>query len=389
MTKTIGVFFGSRSPEHDVSIITGQLIISGLKKFSYKIIPVYLTKRGEWAINERLDSIKVFTAHSQDYFQQFTNYNLDLKNSQGKLVFKPQTILGKKIVVDVVFPAFHGQNGEDGTFQGVCEMFSVPYVGCDTASSAIAMDKVITKLLYQSANLPTTDFISLVRTDWYERRRDILAQINQLHWPLIVKPARLGSSIGISKTKNQKELEFAVEVALHYDDKVIVEDCIEDLIDITCCLIGNDFPVPSLLQESVFTSGFFSYEEKYLKGGGAQTGRATKSIIIPARLDKNTTKLIQQAAIQVFKLLGCSGIARVDFLYDKKTKKWFVNEVNTLPGTLYHHLWKQSGIGFEELLEKLIKFAEEKYQSKKQITYTFDSSILKTAASTKLSLKSL
>ena len=158
-------------------------------------------------------------------------------------------------------------------------------------------------------------------------------------------------------------------------------------MDVTCCLIGNDDPTPSLLQESVFSSGFFSYEDKYLKGGGAQTGKATQSIIIPARLDKKTTKEIQKAAKKAYKIIGCSGIARVDFLYDKKTKKWYANEINTLPGTLYHHLWKKTGIEFEDLLKKLISFAEEKYQKKKQITYTFNSNILTQASSNKLSLK--
>ena len=225
--------------------------------------------------------------------------------------------------------------------------------------------------------------------EWRVNKKNVIQQIKSLNWPVIIKPARLGSSIGISKAKNQKELEFAIEVALHYDEKVIVEKCITDLMDVTCCLIGNNDPQPSLLQESIFQSEFFSYEDKYLKGGGAQTGKATKSIIIPARLDTKTTKEIQNAAVKAYLILGCSGIARVDFLYDKTTKKWYANEVNTLPGTLYHHLWKKSGVPFGELLKKLIGFAEEKYQKKKQITYTFDSNILTQASSTKLALKGL
>lgn len=384
--KTIGVFFGSRSPEHDVSILTGQLIISGLKKCGYNVIPVYIDKKGKWYSDARLSSIKFFTQNQTDLDKKLEAFNIDFNKSSGKIV-KQSGFLKSNAVFDIAFPAFHGQNGEDGTFQGLCEMLNVPYVGCDVASSALTMDKVLTKMLYKANNIPTVDFIYFNLNEWRINKKNVLEKIKSLGLPVIIKPARLGSSIGISKAKNQKELEFGIEVALHFDEKVIVEKAIENLMDVTCCVIGNEDPVPSLLQESVFESGFFSYEEKYLKGGGAQTGNATQSIIIPARLDKKIAKEIQDAAVSSYKVIGCSGIARVDFLYDKKTKKWYANEVNTLPGTLYHHLWKKSGVPFEELLKKLISFAEEKYQKKKQITYTFNSNILTQASSNKLSLK--
>lgn len=384
--KTIGVFFGSRSPEHDVSILTGQLIISGLKKCGYNVIPVYIDKKGKWYSDARLSSIKFFTQNQTNLDKKLEAFNIDFNKSSGKIV-KQSGFLKSNAVFDIAFPAFHGQNGEDGTFQGLCEMLNVPYVGCDVTSSALTMDKVLTKMLYKANNIPTVDFVYFNLNEWRISKKSILEKIKLLNLPVIIKPARLGSSIGISKAKNQKDLEFGIEVALHFDEKVIVEKAIENLMDVTCCVIGNDDPTPSLLQESVFESGFFSYEDKYLKGGGAQTGNATQSIIIPARLDKKIAKEIQDAAVAAYKILGCSGIARVDFLYDKKVKKWYANEVNTLPGTLYHHLWKKSGVPFEELLKKLIGFAEEKYQKKKQITYTFNSSILTQASSNKLSLK--
>lgn len=386
--KTIGVFFGSRSPEHDVSIITGQLIIAGLKKCGYNVIPVYIDKKGKWYSDARLSSMKFFTQNPTDPDKKLESFNIDFNKSSGKIV-KQSGFLRSNVTFDIAFPAFHGQNGEDGTFQGMCEMLNVPYVGCDVASSALTMDKVLTKMIYKANNIPTVDFTYFNLSEWRINKKSVIQKIKSLNWPVIIKPARLGSSIGISKAKNQKELEFAIEVALHYDEKAIVEKAIENLMDVTCCVIGNDKPIPSLLQESIFESGFFSYEEKYLKGGGAQTGNATQNIIIPAQLDKKTTKEIQDAAVNAYKVIGCSGIGRVDFLYDKKTKKWFANEVNTLPGTLYHHLWKKSGIPFEDLLKKLITYAEEKYQKKKQITYTFNSNILTQASSTKLSLKGI
>lgn len=385
---SIGVFFGSRSPEHDVSIITGQLIISGLKKLGYKVVPIYIDRQGRWLIDERLGNIKFFTdPHAIPQLKDVHKFYLDLEESKEKELFKQKGLLAKKISIDIAFPAFHGQYGEDGTFQGMCEMFDIPYVGCDVTSSAITMDKVITKQLYLAGNIPTVPFLSIFNTDFEKDRIKILSAIQtKISFPAIIKPARLGSSIGISKAKNLKELEFGIEVAFHYDNKVIVEQCIQDLMDVTCCVIGNDEPIPSLLQESVFASDFFSYEDKYIKDGGSQTGKATQNIVIPARLDKKTTDEIRSTAVKVYKLLGCSGISRVDFLYDKKQKKYYANEVNTLPGTLYHHLWKASGVPFEELLKKLIEYALERHEKKKQLTHSFSSSILQKAGSTKLQL---
>ncbi len=386
--QTIGVFFGSRNPEHDVSIITGQLIISGLRKMGYRVVPIYIGRNGRWYSNERLGNLKFFT--DPDQYRTLNDVreltlNLD---SMGKMVFRQKSLLGKKIMIDLAFPAFHGQYGEDGTMQGVFEALNVPYVGCDTTSSAITMDKVLTKMLYVANNIPTTDFIFFAKLEWEKGRDKILNDVlTKLKLPVMVKPARLGSSIGIARAKTQKELEFAIEVAFHYDEKIIVEDYIEDLMDITCAILGNDNPVASLLQESIFNGSMFSYEDKYLNEGGAQLGKATQNIVIPARLDKKTTQEIRDIAIRVFKLFGCSGTSRVDFLYDKRSKKFFANEVNTLPGTLYHHLWNASGVEFEDLLKKLIDLAYERHEKKSKLTSTFESRILKFANSAKLKLK--
>jgi D-alanine-D-alanine ligase len=388
MKKTIGVFFGSRNPEHDVSIITGQLIISGLKKLGYPVVPIYINKEGSWYVGEQFGHLGQFSDPKPTFNKKDTQWVLDLESSVGKLVFQKKGFAGKKLVVDLAFPAFHGQNGEDGTFQGLCELLNVPYVGCDVASSAITMDKVMTKLLYKAAAIPGTDSIFFTKSEWDANKVSIMGNIvKSLHLPVIIKPARLGSSIGISKAKSEKELEFGIEVALHYDEKVIVEVCITDLMDITCCVIGNSAPIPSLVQESVFGDDLFSYEDKYLTDGGAQLGNAKNKIVIPARLDEITTKLVQTIAVKAYKVLGCSGIARVDFLYDKKTKEVYANEVNTLPGTLYHHLWKASGIELPELLTKLIGYAEERYEQKKAYTHIFASDLLKFANSVKLQVK--
>ncbi len=384
----IGVFFGSRSPEHDVSIITGELIISGLKKLGHTVIPVYITKEGKWLIGEGLDSIKVFTDNTVGSLKRVGEYSIDLEKSQGKIVFRKHGLLGKVITVDMAFPAFHGSYGEDGTIQGLFEMFDVPYVGCDVTCSAVTMDKVLTKLCFDSLGFPTPKYSAYSQPEWIARKEEVLKDIiTKLQFPLFIKPARLGSSIGITKVSTHKELEFALDVALHYDTKALIEEGVENLMDITCCVIGNNNPIASLLQESAYTKDFFSYEDKYLNDGGAQLGNATQKLIIPASLDEKTTMAIQDLAVDIYKKMGCSGISRVYFLYNKKTGKYFTTEINTMPGTIYHHLWKESGVELNELLTRLINYAQERQESKKKITLTFESDILKQASSVKLQLK--
>jgi D-alanine-D-alanine ligase len=387
----IGVFFGGKSPEHDVSIITGQLVISELKKMQHNVVPIYLGKNGEWYISQELGTLKFFQDHQKDKkLLEFSKVSLDLEKSQGKMVFQKKGLMAKSIEIDLAFPAFHGSNGEDGTIQGMFELCNLPYVGCDVASSAIAYDKILTKTYYKSTGTATANFMFFSKKDWDKNRTEIIANIkNTLRYPLFVKPPKLGSSIGISKAKDDKELEFAIEVALHYGEKVLVEDGVENLMDITCCVIGNDELEASLIQESVFESELFDFKEKYLVDGGAQLGNATNSLVIPARLDTDTTKNVQELAKEIYSGVGASGIARVDFLYDKVAKKVYANEINPMPGTVYHHLWKASGLELNELLKKLIDFAVERHGEKNKFKYTFDSDMMSFANSVKLKLGKL
>lgn len=387
---TIGIFFGGKNTEHDVSIITGELIISGLKELGHTAVPIYISKEGKWYIDEKMDTIEFFKKiKGKDGVKGVNEANLVMQEGQnGGAIFKTSGLFPKTYKIDVAFPAIHGLYGEDGTIQGLFELLNIPYIGCDVLSSAIAIDKVWTKLIYQRFNFPTTKFVYFQTNDWLSKKDDILKDIKQnLTWPVFIKPSRLGSSIGMTKAHTDDELEFSVEVALHYDTKVLVEESVEDLMDITVAVLGNDEPQASLIQESAYTKDFFSYEDKYLKEGGAQIGNAEKSIIIPATLDEKTTKEIQDMAIEIYKTVGCSGTARVDFLYDKTFKKYYANEINTLPGTLYHHLWKKSGIELKDLLTKLIDLGVERNKKKNKLTYTFESEILNKANSGKMKLK--
>lgn len=387
--ETVGVFFGGKNPEHDVSIITGELIISGLKRLGYPVVPVFIGQDGTWYAGEKLGELRFFSAGDfTEALKGLDELTLDMEASRGKMVLKTKGWSSRTYAIDIAFPALHGRNGEDGTIQGMFEMLGVPYVGCDVASSAVSMDKALTKLMYRAEGIPTSKFQFFSKNEWETEPDKLIGEITQnLSWPLFVKPARLGSSIGIAKVRDEKELRNAVEVALHYDTKVIVEEGVEPMMDVTCSVMGHREPEASLLQESSFDKDFFSYADKYLNDGGAQLGNAKKSIMIPASLDEQATSSIRESAKRIYQLFGCSGIARVDFLYNKKTGECFANELNTMPGTLYHHLWKESGVELGDLITRLLGYAKEKHQENAAMTHTFKSEILNVARSAKLRLK--
>ena len=385
----IGVFFGSKSPEHDVSIITGTFICNSLIHAGYNVVPVYISQDLSWYIGDELKNIEFF---QKNYTQlnKYKGYKINIEKSKGVLILEKEKIFSKQsIEIDLVFPAFHGSYGEDGTFQGLCEFFNVPYVGCDVLQSAIAIDKVTTKLLYQRFNFPTTKFTYFNLDEWIEDSNKILEDISaNLIFPVFVKPARLGSSIGIAKSKNLEELRQNIEVALQYDTKILVEESVENLYDLTVCVKGTiSNPVVSEIQHSMYTQDFFSYEDKYIKSGGSQTGRNQKNIIIPANIDSDIYKEIQTIAIQIFKKFECNGIARIDFLFDTLYQKFYVNEINTLPGTFYHHLWRKSGFDFENVLGELIDISIAKHKTKNNLVYNFKSNILQSSQINKFSNK--
>ncbi|MBL8029712.1 MAG: D-alanine--D-alanine ligase [Candidatus Doudnabacteria bacterium] len=377
----IGVFFGSGSVEHDISIITANLVINGLKSLNHSVTPVYITKQGKWMLGEELGDLKLFSdpAKKVEDQKKYSEYYLDMQESVGKMVFKKKGLMGKSVAIDLAFPAMHGTLGEDGTLQGLFEMFRLPYVGCGVAASAVAMDKALTKIVMQYAGVRTTKFKVLFKNDWEKDSELEKSKVRELVFPVFVKPVHLGSSIGIGKAKDEKELEQKIEVAFFYDHKIVVEEAVENLMDVTCCVIGNNETdtQASNLQESVYTQDMFNFEDKYITDGGSQTGKAQNKMVIPARLNSELTKKIQDTAKVVYKAVECTGIARVDFLVNTKTNEFFANEINPMPGTLYHHLWKASSVELPDLLTNLINFSQEQYKEKQSVNFTFESSVLK------------
>ncbi len=385
---TIGVFFGSRSPEHDISILTAMLVISNLYNVNYNVVPIYITREGEWLTRRDFDTVSTFEDMDSLNANTCTTLILDLHKSKGKMVLKENKTFGKEIVIDVAFPCFHGLNGEDGTIQGWFELLNMPYVGCDVASSSVAMNKVLTKRIMVSGGIPTPKFVEFSKFNYENYREQALSEIKEsLQLPVFVKPPHLGSSIGISMVKNWDELESNIDLALYYDNQVLIEEGVSNMMDVTCCVIGNDDTIASQLQASNYSDGFFSYEDKYLNNGGAQTGEDRQNLIIPAPLSDKITNYITATAKEVYRVLGCSGIARIDFLVNKETNQFYVNEVNTLPGTIYSHLWKESGIPTRELVVKLIGYALDKYKAKQEINTIFVSNVITNVNSIKLGNK--
>jgi len=390
--KTIGVMFGGQSPEHEISIISGELVISELKKKKINVIPIYITKGGRWVINNDIGQLKFFAREISEIKNKLNaglEYLLDINQSVklGKLVLKEKkSLLAKNIVIDTVFPVFHGQNGEDGTIQGLLEFLNIVYIGNGVSASAVTMDKALTLNLIRGEDLPTVKFIVLQKDEKHtidDYSREVFAK---LQTPFFVKPARLGSSIGIAKANNEEELRQAIEVAFSYDHKIVVEEAVENLKDLTCAVRERkDGKLQaSLVQESVFSGDFFNYNDKYIEEGGAQLGKNDKKLVIPADIDKNTAEEIQNLSKKVFKIFDCSGMIRVDFLYDTQQKKIYVGEVNTIPGTLYHHLWEASGVPLGDVIDDLIKVSKMKYESRIKIDSELNMEILNNANSLKL-----
>lgn len=390
LNKIVGVFFGGQSPEHDISIITALLILDGMKKLGIESIPVYITTDGSWCVGQVFRNREFFKdIHAKDLYN-YQRWSIDTRHRGSQLILtrRPHFFAKReRIIFDIVFPAFHGVHGEDGNFQGLCEILGVPYVGCGVESEAIAMHKGLTKNFFESAGVATTRFISFSANDWKRRSGAILRQVGkELKFPLFVKPSHAGSSIGITRICDDSQLRGAIDLAFSFDTDCIIEDGVEEVLDLTCCV--RELPDGGLqaseVQESSFEgSDFFSYEEKYLKGG-AQIGSSTRQIVIPARIPPTVTETIQEYSKRIFHRLGLSGIGRVDFLYNADKNQLYANEINPMPGTLYHHLWKASHVETSTLLLDLLRVAERRYKDNLVKNRYFSSSILSSVSGKKI-----
>jgi D-alanine-D-alanine ligase len=357
----VGVIFGGRSVEHEVSVITAYQVIEVLKgKFS--VAPIYITKDGEWILVRH---------HS------FSDFKASYPKIKGKRVYVvPGKGLGvglfkRLLPLDVVIPLVHGTYGEDGTLQGLLELINIPYIGSGVVGSAICMDKVMAKRLFSSAGLPVLPYLWFKKS---EDRESIIERIErELSYPLFVKPANLGSSIGVNIVRNRDDLEFALDVAFSYDLKVIAEKALEGAKEINCAVLEGIPPVASVCEEPVSWSEFLSFEDKYIFGG-KEKGMKGSGRKIPADIPDQLREKIQGMAISAFSATDCRGVVRVDFLV--KNEDVYINEINTIPGSLSFYLWKAAGIQFSELLDRLILLAKDIFSEKSTLFYKYDSQIL-------------
>lgn len=343
----IAVIFGGRSGEHEVSLVSAASVMKALNPKKYKIIPIGITKTGKWMSGENtLEALKTGKT----------------KKALNKLPAELQNI-------DVAFPVLHGPFGEDGTIQGLLEIADIPYVGCDVLASAIAMDKYISKIIFKAYGLPQVKFLRANRNEIKKELPKIKKLIKkQIGFPCFVKPANLGSSVGISKAKNEKQLVAALNNAASYDSSIIIEKAV-DAREIECAVLGNTHPVASVAGEIIPNREFYDYFSKYVDGKAR--------LVIPAKLSTKKMREVQKLAVQAFRALECRGMGRVDFLMDKKTGKLYLSEVNTIPGftgiSMYPKLWAISGISYPRLIDRLIKLALERHREKKKNKISFDS----------------
>ena len=385
--ETIAVIFGGRSAEHDVSIVTALASIMKPLELTrkYRVEAVYIAKDGTWYWDDQLKDIKLFTSGNiQDFLHKTAPTSVQFDG--GMTLVKASGIAGRKLQkkIDVVFPAMHGTYGEDGALMGLLDMAGVPYVGCGLQAAVVAMDKVLAKEVASANDIPVTRFIAFTKADLEREPNEAIRKITgALGYPLFVKPAHLGSSIGISRVTSDTELRNGLEVAAHYDTRVIVEEGVNNLIEVTLPLIGNDHPQHAMLEQPMTKAeDFFDFETKYMQGGkkggkgkGSAEGAQGYSQI-PAQLPIDLYAKAEKVGIDVYKALGCSGIARIDMLIDSKTSNVYFNEVNPLPGGLYAHNWNEAGMSNVELVQKLVAFAKERHAQRQALTTTFSTNYL-------------
>ncbi len=379
MTTKVAVLFGGKSVEHEVSIISAIQAIMSMDREKYEIIPVYITKDGDMYTGEKTGDIEAYK-NIPELLKKSQRVIFINENGQVSMMPYPMKKFGKNnaIAVDVAFPIVHGTNEEDGTLQGYLKTVGLPFVGCDVTASALGMDKYLMKAVLKDNGVPVLDCILFRSCDY----RDVAAMIDRVEkkfgYPVIVKPVNLGSSVGISVAKNKTELEKSIDDAYTYATRILVEPAIMNLREINCAVLGDENEAEaSECEEPLHSDEILGYEDKYLNNAkGGSKGMASVSRKIPAELSQDKRKEVRDMAVKAFQCLGCSGVSRIDFMIDRDTDKLYLNEINTIPGSLAFYLWEPVGVKYTQLLDRMIQLAMKREREEKSLTYTFDTNIL-------------
>lgn len=379
MKMKIGVIFGGETVEHEISIISAVSTMTAIDKDKYDIIPIYISKEKEWYTGGLLKDIENY--QDLDILKKYA-IPVVLYNKKGS--FYLQSKKGFKRIItelDLVFPIVHGVNVEDGTIQGCLELVGIPYIGGDLYAGAVGQDKVFMKQIFEVAKIPMTKYLWFFDSDYKQNKDKVITDIKKLAFPLIVKPAKLGSSIGINKVSKESDLEDALEDTFRYDTKIVIEEVVPNLREVNCSVLGNyEYQEASEIEEIISAESFFSYEEKYIRSGKAGqlkgNGKGSANRIIPAKLDDKMKDEVLSLSKKVFRVLNSAGVCRIDFLIDDKTKKIYVNEINTIPGLLSYYLWESVGKNFTTLIDDLIALAIKRYKKRNKLIFSFDTNIL-------------
>ena len=378
MKTTIGVFFGGRSTEHEISVISASQAMHAINAEKYEVVPIYISKQGKWYTGKALLDIQNYR-NIPELLAKVDEVYMEPSFGDYNLYKKKRNLFGSNVIkhLDVIIPVLHGSNGEDGIFEGLLETIGIPYAGCNTLSSANGMDKITMKMILKSCGIPVVNFVWFSDKEWYTRRKEIINQIEkEIGYPVIVKPANLGSSVGIGRACNREELIDKIDGAEIYTTRIIVEDMVEDLQEINCSVLGDcDENQASVLEEPIKSGEILSYEDKYVGGSKGAKGMQASQKRIPADLPENETKRIQFLARETFRVLSCHGVSRVDMIIDRKTRDIYVNEINTIPGSLSFYLWEATGISFEQLMDKLVELAIKRKREQGLKTVSYDHNI--------------
>lgn len=381
MKTNVGVFFGGRSVEHEISVISALQAINAFDSDKYNIIPIYITKKGRWYTGDALlemnnyKDMNALTEKVTEVFMrpEYGDYNLYSAKASG-LFSKKAPVVAE---LHVVIPVLHGTNGEDGIFEGLLETIGIPFAGCNTLSSANGMDKITMKMILRECGVPVVDYVWFTDKEWGRDRDAIVKRVeDKLTYPVIVKPGNLGSSVGIGKASSREELIRAIDNAEQFTTRIIVEHMVEKLKEINCSVLGEaDDCIASVCEEPIKSGDFLSYEDKYMGGTKTTQGMQASEKRIPAQLTDEMTKRIQDMARDTFRVLSCHGVSRIDVMVDEADDSVYVNEINTIPGSLSFYLWEATGISFTELMDRLVSLALKRKRESERKTFTYDHNI--------------
>lgn len=373
MKTVVGVFFGGRSTEHEISVISANQAISAFNPDKYEIIPIYISKEGRWYTGRELLTLSNYR-HPEQMLRKCTEVYMRPIYGDFNLYAVKKPMFGKDIVatLDVAVPVLHGTNVEDGKFEGLLETIGIPYAGCNTLASANGMDKITMKMLLRADSIPVVDYVWITDRQWTTERDAMIAKVEStLGYPVIVKPADLGSSIGIGAAHDRNQLIERLDEAARFSRRLIVEHMVTALREINCSVLGDvDSYETSVLEEPIKAEEILSYGDKYM-GGGMHAAQKR----IPAQLPDDLAAECRRLAGETFRILSCHGVSRVDLIIDDATGKVYVNEINTIPGSLSYYLWEAGGLSFEELMDRLVKLALKRRRDEQGKTTSFSQNI--------------